>query len=58
MPVFVIGILYLINPSYIQEFFSKETNAPIPCGYCTLALAVILILAGYLVMNKLGKIDV
>jgi tight adherence protein B len=58
LPLIVIGILYLLNPTYMQEFFSKSSNTPIPCGYCTLAAAAVLIIAGYFAMNKLGQVDV
>ena len=55
LPVFVVGILYLINREYIMEFFSP--NAGI-CGYIALGLAAGLIIAGYFAMNKLGDIEV
>lgn len=58
MPVFVLGILYLLNKPYIMEFFSKENNSKIPCGYIALACSAILIIIGYVVMNKIGDIEV
>jgi tight adherence protein B len=58
MPVAVIGLLYLINRSYINEFFSKESNSGFPCGYCALIAAGTLIITGIFVMRKIGKIEV
>jgi tight adherence protein B len=58
MPVFVVLILMLINPDYMKEFFKPESNSPIPCGYIALGCSVLLIVSGYLVMRKMGKVDV
>ena len=58
LPLGVIGILYLLNRPYIMEFFSKQNNANLPCGYIALACAGALIITGYVVMNKIGDIEV
>lgn len=55
LPLFVIGILYLLNREYMMEFFKPES---FPCGYIALGLAGLLIFFGYIVMNKLGDIEV
>jgi tight adherence protein B len=55
LPLFVVGILYLINREYIMEFFSPQAGI---CGYIALGLAGGLIIAGYFAMNKLGDIEV
>ena len=55
LPFFVIGIIYLLNREYIIEFFKPEN---VPCGYIALAIAGLLIFLGYIVMNKLGDIEV
>lgn len=55
LPLFVIGILYLINRQYIMEFFNPESGI---CGFIALGLAAALIVAGYFAMNKLGDIEV
>ena len=55
MPLFVIGILYLINREYIMEFFNPDSGI---CGFIALGLAAALIVAGYFAMNKLGDIEV
>ena len=58
MPVFLLAILYFINREYMMEFFKSENNSPLPCGYIALACGAILIGIGYVVMNKLGDIEV
>jgi tight adherence protein B len=58
LPVIVMGILYLLNPPYMEEFFKSENNAPWPCGYISLGVGAVLIVIGYLVMNKIGEIEV
>ena len=58
MPLFVMGILYLLNREYMMEFFRPENNASLPCGYIALAGSAGLIIAGYVVMNKIGDIEV
>ena len=55
LPVIVIGILYLLNRSYMMQFFSPEN---FPCGYIALGLALALIVGGYFAMNKLAEIEV
>jgi tight adherence protein B len=58
MPIFVMGILYVLNREYMMEFFNPENNANLPCGYIALACSASLIIAGYVVMNKIGDIEV
>ncbi len=61
LPVIVLAILFLLNRDYMMQFFLPENNMPanpIPCGYCTLILAAILIVMGYFTMRKLADIDV
>lgn len=58
MPIFVMGILYVLNREYMMEFFKPENNAGIPCGYIGLVCSAILIIIGYVVMNKIGDIEV
>jgi tight adherence protein B len=55
LPLFVIGILYLLNRDYMMEFFKPES---VPCGYIALALGALMIFFGYLTMNKIGDIEV
>lgn len=58
MPLFVMGILYILNRPYMMEFFNPDNNAKLPCGYIALACAAILIISGYVAMNKIGDIEV
>ncbi len=55
LPIFVVGILYLLNREYIMEFFKPDAGI---CGIIALVLAGLLIIAGYFAMNKLGDIEV
>jgi tight adherence protein B len=55
LPLFVIGILYLLNREYMMVYFQPEN---VPCGYIALGLAALLIAAGYFTMTKLGDIEV
>lgn len=58
LPLFVMGILFLLNREYMMEFFKPENNANIPCGYIALVCAAILIIVGYVIMNKIADIEV
>ncbi len=55
LPMIVIGILYVMNRAYMMEFF-LPSNAP--CGMIALALAGLLIVAGYFAMTRLADIEV
>jgi tight adherence protein B len=59
LPLGVLGILYLLNREYMMEFFKPESNTPpLFCGYLSLACGAALIITGYVVMNKIGDIEV
>ncbi|MBN2047675.1 MAG: type II secretion system F family protein [Anaerolineaceae bacterium] len=61
MPLIVMGILFVLNREYMMQFFLPENNMakyPIPCGYCSLVVAAVLIGLGYMAMNKLADIEV
>jgi tight adherence protein B len=55
MPVFLVVILYFLNRDYIMEMFTPQN---ILCGSIAVGTAVILILIGYVVMNKIAQIEV
>jgi len=55
MPVFLLVILYFLNRDYIMEMFTPQN---ILCGGFAIGLAATLIVVGYIVMNKLAKIEV
>jgi tight adherence protein B len=58
LPVGLFVVLYFINRSYIMILFDEEANASFPCGIVALALAGFLIVFGYIVMQKVAKIEV
>lgn len=58
LPVFLTLAIYLLNREYIMILVTKESNSPFPCGYVALVLALILIIVGYIVMNKFTQIEV
>jgi tight adherence protein B len=58
MPLIVMGILFVLNREYMMEFFKPENNAKIPCGYIALTCSAILIIVGYVIMNKIADIEV
>jgi len=58
MPLIVMAILYLLNRPYMMEFFNPENNSRLPCGYIALVCAAILIITGYVAMNKIADIEV
>jgi tight adherence protein B len=55
LPLIVIGILYLMNRSYMMEFFLPEN---FPCGIIALGISFALIISGYFAMTKLADIEV
>lgn len=55
LPVFVVLALYLFNKEYIMQFADPE-NAP--CNYIALGLAVLLIVFGYMALQKLAQVEV
>jgi len=53
MPVFITGILYVMNRKYMMEFFKNGL-----VGYIALAAGALLILIGYFVMTRIATIEV
>jgi tight adherence protein B len=53
MPILVIGVLYILNRAYMEEFLKNGI-----CGFIPLGCAAMLIVTGYLVMNKIGEIEI
>jgi tight adherence protein B len=51
MPLIIIGVLWLLNREYMQEFNSL-------IGYIALSIGGLMILAGYFVMTRIANIDV
>lgn len=59
LPILVVLILYVMNKTYIEQLWGPEGwfNG-IPCGFIALGATGLLIVAGYIVMDKISKIDV
>ena len=59
LPIIVVLILYVMNKDYIKQLWGPEGwfNG-IPCGFIALGVTGILIVSGYIVMDKISKIDV
>jgi len=58
LPIILTLVLYTINREYIMELFSPENNSPFPCGFVAFGTAILLIVSGYIIMQKIAKIDV
>jgi len=58
LPVGLTFAIYLLNRDYLMTLFSPESNSPIPCGIIAFILAIILIIIGYFVMERVAKIEV
>jgi len=54
MPIFLAGALWLISRDYMMEFFAE----PLWCGMSILVCSGLLIVLGYLVMNKIADIEI
>lgn len=55
MPLLISGVLFLLNRSYMMEFFNPETRV---IGIALLCLGAGMIAAGYFVMVKIATIEV
>jgi tight adherence protein B len=55
MPLLIAGVLWLLNRSYMMEFFNPETRLP---GIIALTTGALMVLAGYFVMTRIATIDV
>ncbi len=55
VPVFLVLILWVMNRDYVMTFFKPDSGV---CGYIALAVAGLMIVIGYFVMNKIGDIEV
>lgn len=55
MPVGLLIILYFLNRDYILEMFTPQN---VMCGSIALGAALLLIVVGYVIMNKIAQIEV
>lgn len=58
LPIALTVLLYVINKSYIMVLVDPEANQPLPCGYIAIGGAAVLIVVGYIVMQKMATIEV
>ncbi len=55
IPIILSGVLWLVNRDYFMQFFSAE---PAICGYAILICSGIMIIIGWVVMNKIADIEI
>ena len=55
MPLFIMGVLWLVNRPYMMEFFNPDTRI---VGIIALVIAAMMISAGYFVMTRIANIEV
>lgn len=55
LPIALTVLLFVVNREYIMEFFNPETRA---CGYPLLGLAGLMIVVGFLAVQKIVSIDI
>lgn len=55
MPIALTALLFLINRSYIMQFFNPETRS---CGIPIIVLAALMIITGFIATQKIVDIDI
>lgn len=55
LPIALTLLLFIVNREYIMEFFNPETRA---CGYPLLGLAGLMIVSGFIAVQKIVAIDI
>ena len=55
MPIALTALLFLINRSYIMQFFNPETRS---CGIPIIVLAALMIVTGFIATQKIVDIDI
>ncbi len=58
MPILLFFIIYRMNPHYMGQLIHPDNPAAKPLGYCIIGTGLILIVIGYVVMNKISDIEV
>lgn len=53
LPVALMLILYFVNREYMMRFFESG-----PCGYIMVAIAALMIVAGFMIVRKMVQIDI
>ena len=54
MPIILAFVLWGLNRDYMMQFFEE----PITCGISILALAGVMLVVGYIVLNRIGKVEI
>lgn len=54
MPIFLAAALWGLNRDYMMQFFEE----PAICGILMLSTAGVMLVAGYFVLNQIGKVEV
>lgn len=54
MPIILMGVLWTLNREYMLEFFEE----PIICGVAMLVTAAFMLVSGYFILTKIGKVEV
>ncbi len=55
MPLMIAGVLWLVNRPYMMQFFNPATRIP---GIIALVVGALMVISGYIVMNKIASIEV
>jgi tight adherence protein B len=55
LPIALTVLLFVVNREYIMEFFNPETRT---CGYPLLGLAGLMIISGFIAVQKIVAIDI
>lgn len=55
LPIALTVLLFVVNREYIMEFFNPETRG---CGYPLLGLAGLMIITGFIAVQKIVSIDI
>ncbi len=58
LPIALFFLIYRMNPHYMGQLVHPDNPAMKPVGYCIIGTGIILITAGYFVMQKIANIEV
>ncbi|MEX2161913.1 MAG: type II secretion system F family protein [Anaerolineales bacterium] len=54
MPIILTAVLWALNRDYILQFFSP----PAICGISMLVTAAVMLVAGYVILNRIGNVEI
>ncbi len=55
LPIVLTAVLFVVNREYVMEFFNPETRT---CGYPLLGLAGLMVVIGFIAVQKIVAIDI